>query len=190
MTKTNDGGPSTRMIVRVLGWGFFFLLMAIYFAQSLFPRQSPLVAQPAPALEGLIVAGDGAERGDRVSLESLRGRPVILDFWASWCPPCRESIPILSRLAATHRDAGLVTLGVNVEGNQTRRFVQSAHRALGAGFPTLHDEHYQMQAAYGVDSLPTLVLIDRQGVVRRVEIGVPDEAALDAEIRDIIGENP
>lgn len=187
---SDDGGPSSRTILRVIGGGFFLLLIATYFAQTFFPRESPLVSRPAPALEGLIVAGEGAESGDRVSLESLRGRPVILDFWASWCPPCRASIPMLSRLAAAHRDAGLVTLGVNVEANQTRRHVQAAHRALGAGFPTLHDEHYQMQAAYGVSSLPTLVLIDRRGVVRRVEIGVPSESDLDAQITEILQENP
>ena len=188
--SSNDGGLSSRKILRVLGWGLFFLVMAVYFAQSLFPQQSPLVSQPAPPLEGPIVAGDGADRGDRVSLASLRGRPVMLDFWASWCAPCRASIPIVSRLAAAHREAGLVTLGVNVEANQPRRHVVAAHRAFGAGFPTLHDEHWQMQAAYGIRSLPTLVLIDRRGVVRRVEIGMPDESDLDAEIADIIRENP
>jgi len=115
---------------------------------------------------------------------------VILDFWASWCAPCRASIPILSRLAVAHRDAGLVTLGVNIEGNQTRSFVERAHGALHAGFPTLHDEHWQMQAAYDVQSIPTLVLIDRRGVVRHVEAGVPSETHLDAQIRELLAENP
>ncbi|AKF11350.1 TlpA family protein disulfide reductase [Sandaracinus amylolyticus] len=186
----SDGGPTTRTILRALGFGFVLLVLGAWLAQTLFPHESPLMSQPAPPLEGRIVAGEGAESEDRVSLESLRGRPVILDFWASWCPPCRASIPILSRLAATHADAGLVTLGVNVEANQTRTFVERAHRALRSGFPTLHDEHYQMQAAYGVESLPTLVLIDRRGVVRRVEVGVPDESDLDAHIRELLAENP
>lgn len=189
---SDDGGPSTRTILRVLGYGFVALVLVMWAGQNLTHcgPGSPLVGQPAPALEGPIVGGEGAARGDRVSLEGLRGQVVILDFWASWCAPCRASIPILSRVATAHRDAGLVTLGVNIEGNQTRRAVEGAHRALHAGFPTLHDEHWQMQQAYGVESIPTLVLIDRRGVVRWVETGVPSESALDAQVLELLAENP
>lgn len=170
-------------------WAVFFGVLALWTAQNVFhcAPESPLVGQPAPPFEAAIVAGDGA--GDRVSLEALRGQPVMLDFWASWCPPCRASIPILTRVARRHREAGLVTLGVNVETERPDVFVQRAHAALGAGFPSLHDD-FRMQSGYGVQSLPTLVLVDRRGIVRRFEIGVPDEEELDAQIREILAESP
>jgi len=170
-------------------WAVFFGLMALWAAQNVFQcaPESPLVGRPAPPFEAPIVAGDG--EGDRVSLEPLRGRAVMLDFWASWCPPCRASIPIVSRLAERHAPGGLVTLGVNVERERSPVFVRRAHAALHAGFPSLHDEN-GMQFDYAVQSLPTLVLIDRRGVVRLVEVGIPDEDSLDAQIRGILGENP
>lgn len=174
--------------LRRAAWGLFLFVLAVLVAQNVFHgAPSPLIAQPAPAFEAVIVAGD--DSGDRVSLEGLRGRPVMLDFWASWCPPCRESIPILSRIAERHAAAGLVTLGVNVETDRTPLFVSRAHRSLRAGFPSLHDLG-AMQTAYGVRSLPTLVLIDRRGIVRRVETGVPSEARLESEIREILAEDP
>ena len=170
-------------------WAVFFGLMALWAAQNVFDwgPQSPLIGQPAPTFEAPIVAGDG--EGDRVALEPLRGRAVMLDFWASWCPPCRASIPIVTRVAERHAADGLVTLGVNVERERSPVFVQRAHAALHAGFPSLHDTT-GMQFDYGIQSLPTLILIDRRGVVRLFEVGVPDEEALDAHIREILREDP
>lgn len=186
--EVGDGGPPTRRIVGLVGWGFVFLVLATWAGQHL-QRCGPtseLIGQPAPAFEEGIVAGEGA--GDRVALDALRGRPVLLDFWASWCPPCRASIPIVSRLAARHAGAGLVTLGVNVEGDRPPEFVARAHRALEAGFPSLADPSYAMQSAYEVSSIPTLVLIDRRGVVRYYEVGVPVEEDLDALLGEVLAE--
>lgn len=178
----------TLRLFRLGGWALFFFVLALWSGLRLWHRESPLLHRPAPPFSAAIVAGDGA--GDRVSLQGLRGHPVMLDFWASWCPPCRASIPILTRLARRHEPAGLVALGVNVEVERPRSFVARAHAALGAGFPTVHDEGLRMQAAYGVTTLPTLVLIDRRGIVRRLDVGVPSETALDAEIRRLLEEPP
>ena len=117
--------PPTATILRLLGWAVFFLGLAIWAGPSALRcgGTSPLVGQPAPTFEGAIAAGEGAG-SDRISLEGLRGRPVLLDLWASWCAPCRASIPILSRVAARHREAGLVTLGVNIESEQPPRASQ------------------------------------------------------------------
>ena len=174
-----------------MGRGLVLVVLAAYGVQFLrgYGDDSPLVGQAAPAFETAIVAGEGAST-DRVTLDTLRGRVVLLDFWASWCAPCRASIPIVSNLSRRHAAAGLVALGVNVEAERPVPFVVRAHAALGAGFPSAHDAGWQMQSAYAVQSIPTLVLIDRRGIVRRYEVGVPSESDLDAEIRGMLSETP
>jgi thiol-disulfide isomerase/thioredoxin len=187
---THDSAPTQRWM-SVLGWGFLLFVIGLWVTETMFgtERRSALVGDACPSFDAVIAAGDGASSGDRVSLESLRGQVVILDFWASWCAPCRASMPIVSALANRHREAGLVTFGVNVESERDRSFVARAHRALGATFPSLHDENDEMQSTFGIASIPTLVLIDRRGIVRHVEVGVPSEAELEAEIVALLEEN-
>ena len=181
-----------RVMRRLGGWALGFLALAAW--SSLAPRacggESALVASEVPAFEGAIVSGAGAAAGDRVSSTSLRGQVVLLDFWASWCGPCRMSMPILSRIAARHAGQGLVALGVNLEHDRAAADVARAHRSLGAGFPTLHDQGGAMHRAFGIQSLPTLVVVDRRGQVREVEVGVPDEAALEARLVAMLAEAP
>lgn len=171
-----------RATMRAVGVGALVFVAVMAFGA---PRwmggsggSSPLVGQLAPDFTAEIVAGEGA--GDRVAVSALRGHVVMLDFWASWCPPCRESIPILGRVAARH--VGLIAYAVNVESDQTRERVIAAHRALRILIPTLLDRSYEAQSAFDVTALPTLVLVDRQGIVRHVSTGVPDEAELDRAI--------
>jgi cytochrome c biogenesis protein CcmG, thiol:disulfide interchange protein DsbE len=136
-----------------------------------------LMDHPAPDLDLPIVSGEGAAQGDRVALRSLVGQVVVLDFWASWCGPCRQSIPALNEVHARYGDR-VAMYGVNVENGMSRGAVEAAHRQFGAHFATLQDQGGQAQLAYRVQSIPTLVLIDRSGVVRWVETGVPDAGHL------------
>jgi cytochrome c biogenesis protein CcmG/thiol:disulfide interchange protein DsbE len=179
-----------RGVLRAIGIGALVFVAVMAFGAPRFfggsGVSSPLVGQAAPAFAAEITAGDGAASHDRVSLESLRGNVVILDFWASWCQPCRTSIPIVGRVAAAHAPAGLVTLGINVESELPVARLVAAHRALEIPVPTIQDPNWQIQSAYGVESLPTLVLIDRTGVVRRVHTGVPEEAWLDEVVRELL----
>jgi thiol-disulfide isomerase/thioredoxin len=176
-----------RALWRAAGIGALVFVVVMAFGaprwMGSFGMPSALDGRVAPDFTLEVVAGDGV--GDRVTLSALRGHPVMLDFWASWCPPCRESIPIVGRVAARHAGAGLVSFAVNVETDQTPSRVAAAHRALGVGVPTLFDAFGLAQTNFGVLALPTLVLVDRNGVVRAVETGVPDESALDRAIDDL-----
>jgi thiol-disulfide isomerase/thioredoxin len=139
----------------------------------------PLEGRAAPDFTLPIAAGEGADAGDLVHLAGLRGQVVVLDFWATWCGPCRVSIPILSRVEARLRARGVVFVGVDVaEPTLPVAALRALHRRLGAGFPSLADRDGRLRDAYRVQVLPTLVLLDREGVVRGVETGVPDEDAL------------
>lgn len=137
--------------------------------------------EPAPDFTLPVVAGAGARDGDRLSLADQRGRVVLLDFWASWCAPCQQSIPILNRIEAEH--GGAVTLiGVNVEAGLSPGQIEAAHADFGATFPSLHDADGRLSDAYGIAALPTLVVIDPEGRVVETRAGVPDEARLEALI--------
>lgn len=178
----DDGG---RAVLRAAGMGALVFVAVMAFGGSRWLHGGgggAIDGGPAPEVTAEIVAGEGT--GDRVALSSLRGQVVMLDFWASWCPPCRESLPIVSAVAARH--PGLVTYAVNVEADQPVERVVAAHRALHIGVPTLLDRDYSAQSAFSVEALPTLVLIDREGNIRHFSTGVPDERALDAEIEALL----
>ncbi len=148
---------------------------------------SQLVDVAAPGFALPVAAGPGASEGDRIALEGLRGRVVLLDFWATWCPPCRQSIPILNRIHEQNESRGVSVVGINVEPQLSLPVLMSAHRTFGATFPSVQDTRAnEVQRAYSVDSLPTLVLVGPDGVVRHVESGVPDEQELQERIDSLL----
>lgn len=151
------------------------------------PPAGALVGQPAPELGLRVVAGDGAVEGDRVSLAGLAGKVVVLDFWASWCAPCRQSIPALNQVHARYGDR-IEMFGINVESGMPASAIREAHRDFGAHFRSLQDEEFRAQTAYRVDSIPTLVLIDPAGTVRWVERGVPDPDEVAERVDELLGE--
>lgn len=144
----------------------------------------PLIGRVAPPLDLPLVAGEGV--GDRVSVAALEGQVVLLDFWATWCPPCRRSIPILSELQDRYR--GRIALyGVNVDDDRVSdAYMREKYEEFGGRFPTLRDARLDAQTAYGVTSLPTLILIDRAGVVRWIHRGVPDPDEVAERIDDAL----
>lgn len=127
----------------------------------------------APGFTLTIEAGEGV--GDRVALDRLEGQIVVLDFWASWCRPCRRSIPILNRVAERFPEVHFY--GVNVEGSD-QATLRARHEELGAAFPSFHDPRGEVQNQYGVSHLPTLVVVDGSGQIRHSSSGIPDEDSL------------
>ena len=162
------------------------VVIAVLASRFVSTGSSQLVGTAAPPFTLPVAAGPGAAEGDRIALDDLRGHVVVLDFWASWCPPCRESIPVLNRVRDRNRDRRVAVIGVNVEPGIDRGTLAAAHRAFGAGFASIQDTpSSDVQLAYRVDSLPTLVLIGPDGVVRHVESGVPNETELQERIDSI-----
>lgn len=119
---------------------------------------SPLVGQVAPDFQ-LTDAW-----GQRLTLGSLKGKTVVLDFWATWCPPCREELPVLNQLAQSFSPQPVVVLGIDApeDPDIVRRFLQAnppSYRIL-----LTYDNDSPLRA-YGVDAYPFIVLIDRNGIV-------------------------
>jgi len=125
-----------------------------------------LVGQPAPPL--VLATMDGGS----VDLEDLRGRVVVLDFWATWCPPCREEMPSMERLHQEFKDQGLAVLAVNIQESpkQVVRFMKD----FRLSFPALLDSDMKVTGLYQVRGLPSTYLVDRNGRVVGQAVGARD----------------
>jgi DsbE subfamily thiol:disulfide oxidoreductase len=139
---------------------------------------TPRLDEPAPTFT--LEATDGA----RVALADLRGRPVFVNFWASWCPPCRGEMPDIQRLADEDRDAGLVVLGVNLE--EEREQVLRYGQTLGLSFPLLVDRTGAVASRYNVTGLPTSYFVDRDGVIRDRNVGPLTPRGLRSKVASIL----
>jgi thiol-disulfide isomerase/thioredoxin len=119
--------------------------------------------------------------GDTVSLDPLRGRVVYVDFWASWCGPCRRSFPWMNAMQARYGNEGLTIVGINVD---KRR--EDAERFLSdtpASFTIAYDAQGKTPAAYDVKGMPSSYLIDRSGKIVAIEEGFHDERKDELETR-------
>ncbi len=115
--------------------------------------------------------------GDTLALADLRGDVVLLNIWATWCPPCVREMPSMQRLYDQHRNDGLRVVAVSVDAPGALRDVRSFVHELGLGFDILLNPAGTIQDAYAVTGLPTTFLIDRNGRIRRKVLGGADWAS-------------
>ncbi|PLY03731.1 MAG: thioredoxin [Desulfuromonas sp.] len=108
--------------------------------------------------------------GNSVSLDQFKGKVVILNFWATWCPPCKEEMPSMEVLYRNYKDKGLVMLAVNVEENG-KKAVGDFLKQQQYSFPILLDEKGVAQNTYGVFRFPESFIIDRNGIIVEKIIG-------------------
>ncbi|MGH7775298.1 MAG: redoxin domain-containing protein [Candidatus Binatia bacterium] len=118
-------------------------------------------------------------QGNSVSLRDLRGRVVFLNFWATWCPPCRIEMPSMERLYRRLRDRGLVMLAV--DRGETRKQVATFMKDFQLSFPALLDVDGTVSSLYRVSALPTTYLIDRRGKIIGKKVGPRDWDTRDIE---------
>ncbi len=118
--------------------------------------------------------------GKPLRLSELRGRPVIVNFWATWCAPCRQEMPLLQETAERYGDQGLVVLGVDV--GEDAAAVGNFARSLGVEFPILLDTTQHVSDRYRVYGLPTSFFIDREGVVDFRFIGPLDANRIERQL--------
>lgn len=124
--------------------------------------------------------------GDEIILSKLQGRPVIVNFWATWCGPCREEFPALVRKYKQYQDKDLVIIGVNYQDDNSDEGVRTFMRNTLVNFPIVRDTGDRVGRMYRVNGLPTSIFIDRQGIVRDIVVGGPmTDAFLDTQIAKI-----
>lgn len=122
--------------------------------------------------------------GTEVSLGDYRGSVVLINFWATWCPPCRAEIPDIEQAYQTRQDDGFVVLGISVE--QSRASVAPFVEAVGMTYPVLLDEMSQVYKMYRVPGLPMSILLDRDGVIQVRHIGLMTGAQLEDYLAQVM----
>ncbi|MCG6932392.1 MAG: TlpA family protein disulfide reductase [Gallionella sp.] len=112
--------------------------------------------------------------GKKFSLKAYRGKVVLLNFWATWCPPCRREMPSMERLYQNFKDKDFVVLAANQMEDGDQVFTYTAELQVAPTFPILFDKNSDVARAYGVMGLPTTYLIDKKGNMRFRAIGGRD----------------
>lgn len=174
--------PRAREIGRVKTrrvWVGSVLMVCLLFSGCM-RREPPAVGaaeigRPAPAFELPDL------EGNLVSLEEFRGKIVLVDFWASWCGPCRMTMPMLERLGREYADS-MVLLALNLQ--ETPEVVAEYVRSQSIRTRVLLDEEGSAGMAYGTESIPMHFLIDREGILRQVHAGY--YSGMEADLRNEI----
>jgi len=104
-----------------------------------------------------------------IRLAEQRGQVIMLNFWATWCNPCRVEIPKLQKIYQQYKNIGFTVLGVNIDKNETK--ASKMARDLGAKFPILFDSSQTVSKLYSIKAMPFTLLIDRDGKVRNIFYG-------------------
>lgn len=155
-------------------------LLAIFAASSL--ASTGLAGQKAP---DFVLK---SATGENLRLSEYRGDVVMINFWATWCGPCRQEMPLLDELYGRYQRVGFSLLGVNIDDDMSR--AMDMVRELGVTFPVLFDEKKEVSKLYQVEAMPVTVLLDREGTVRHVHHGYKpgyEQKYLD-EIRSLLRE--
>jgi cytochrome c biogenesis protein CcmG, thiol:disulfide interchange protein DsbE len=136
------------------------------------------VGRPAPAYAAEVLDGE------RTSLEQMRGKPVLLNVWATWCHPCREEIPALEQLHQAYGGRGLQIIGVSIDQGGNEQGIREFMQEFGASYPVWLDPEGEVQTVFSTVGVPNTFLIDPEGNVVWKHVG--PVAADDAELRRLI----
>jgi peroxiredoxin len=126
--------------------------------------------------------------GGNVKLSELRGRVVLVNFWATWCTPCKEELPYFNKLYGRYRSVGLEVLGVNIDKVSSQ--ASQMRDALGLSFPVLFDPAGKTSDLYQIRSMPTTFVVAKDGTLRHVHwgFGPADPDRYESEIRALLKE--
>jgi len=139
--------------------------------------ETDLLGHPAPGFTGALIDGT------KVELAAFKDQKVVvLDFWATWCPPCRISMPILERVTKAYKDKGVVFYAVNQ--GESAETVKAYLEKTGLSFPVVLDSEGEIGHKYGVTGIPKTVIVGKDGTVQAIHLGVGRdlEAQLNAEL--------
>jgi peroxiredoxin len=148
---------------RMIGNAFHKAFVVVLVAVALTPAMAGDGKDPAPDFKLPVRSGQS------MALSDLKGQVVLINFWASWCGPCRKEMPVLDQLYQRYKPLGFTLLGVNVEEDSAA--AESWLKDTPVSFPILFDRKNSVSKLYDVTAMPSTVLVDRQGHVRYLHFG-------------------
>jgi len=122
--------------------------------------------------------------GKNVNLADFKGKPVLIDFWATWCPPCRDAIPAIEKLHKAYSGKGLVVLGISLDQGGWDD-VKSFIAEYGITYPILKGTE-EVAAQYKVRTIPMLVIVDKEGKIYKRYLGFGDDEQLEKDIKSVL----
>jgi cytochrome c biogenesis protein CcmG/thiol:disulfide interchange protein DsbE len=153
-------------------------VFAVAFVRGTSSGPATQVGRQAPAFSLVRLGGGG------LALDELQGRPIVLNFWASWCVPCRDEAPMLTGLAADYADRDLVVVGIVYRDDATKAI--DFMRRYGQTYPGLLDPAQRTAFDYGVFGIPETYFIDAGGTIRAHQIGPVVQGDLVAQVKAIL----
>ena len=147
--------------------------------------------QPITGLSGVTMVNRTAPdftlttfKGTTISLQDLRGKPAVINFWASWCPPCRIEAPLIERTWRAYKNRDLIFLGVNIQ--DRKEDALNYIREFNITYPNGPDPTGEISIDYGVSGLPVTFFISSQGEVVRRRVGAVEKSVLISAIEEIM----
>ncbi len=179
MPDLTNACPPARALLRARS---LIASLALFGALLSFAAAADIVGQSAPdfALRSM--------KGPSVRLSEHLGEVVVINFWATWCGPCRQEMPLLDELYGKYQLAGLMLLSVNID--ETVQPAIEMAQTLKVSYPVLFDTRKEVSRAYDVSAMPVTVLVDRAGVVRYVSEGYKPgyEKRYTEKLRELLNE--
>ena len=153
-------------------------------------------ASPPPPTESVIAAGEIGSRlpnfslkdlqGREISLTDLRGKVVLIDFWATWCQPCKKEMPGYQKLVGTYGSRGFAVIGFKFDTMMDMEDPALFAKKIGVRYPLVVATDDLKQKFGGVEGLPTTLLYDRQGILRKKVIGFEYTNVIEAELKPLL----
>ncbi|HBG74735.1 MAG TPA: TlpA family protein disulfide reductase [Anaerolineae bacterium] len=190
-----ESSNTSRLIHRTIIWALCALILGVLWMYiSRAPSTLNMSVGPPPSPKEGFSAPDFTLElldGGQITLSGLRGQPVVLNLWTTWCGPCREEMPAIEKVYRDYKDLGLVVIGLNLTSQDSEESVAAFVQELGLSFPIALDRDGSVSNRYQLLGLPTTFFIDREGVIRSMVVGGPmSEALIQSKVKNLLSENP
>jgi cytochrome c biogenesis protein CcmG/thiol:disulfide interchange protein DsbE len=148
-------------VKKVIGITLFFILLV-------FAKNNTKIGEAAPSFEGTTLAGK------QIALSDFRGKVVLIDFWASWCGPCRQEMPFLIDLHRRYHKSPFSIVAINIDNKpeNAQKFIDQLNRTIH--FTVIKDPKQQIPPKYQIKGMPSSILIDKKGIIRFWHTGFKD----------------